>query len=168
LLIIIQLQLPSAYRSQGSTAPIYPDSCSSVSPIPLSSKTILSSRTCCTLPPEGYRATHAFPPASLPAKFFVLTPERSLLPVLLFKPLFSLCASADPRGLVRGFSYSAHLLIRNDSVAYTVNSRPPEEVKFKALCGPCDNAEPVIAIILPGKDGNRICCITAADNSINL
>ena len=27
-----------------------------------------------------------------------------------------------------------------------------EEVKFKALCGPGDNAEPVITIMLPGED----------------
>ena len=37
------------------------------------------------------------------------------------------------------------LLVRNDN-------RRPEEVTLKALCGPGDDAEPVITIMLPHED----------------
>ena len=37
------------------------------------------------------------------------------------------------------------LLVRNDN-------RRPEEVTLKALCGPGDEAEPVITIMLPHED----------------
>ena len=38
------------------------------------------------------------------------------------------------------------------SCLFLDESEKLEEVKFKALCGPGDNAEPVITIMLPGED----------------